>query len=139
MLDEGIAKDYRDRYLEFYRRVIPYIAPRYSYDHPFPDCWWTQELVDDLHSMGVGPIHLHPSCCDVRIGLIDTQWNLHYCNQTRIEIGNINGLTIPEIEKLIQSAPRSKIILLKNISKKCRSCPAIVTCKARCWMRQLQG
>jgi sulfatase maturation enzyme AslB (radical SAM superfamily) len=138
VLDSRIANVYRERYLEFFKQVIPAIAPRYSFDHPFPECFWTQDLIDELHQLGVGPVHLHPACCDVRIGLIDTEWNLHYCNQTRIELFNIKGLEIPKVNEMIQSAPGMKVDLVKSISEKCRNCPAVVTCKTKCWCRQLQ-
>jgi hypothetical protein len=139
LLNEDVAEQYRHRYLDFWKGTIQHINGRYEYDHPFPNCFFTQELIDELHRLQVGPVHESPSCCDRYIGLIGTDWSLTYCNQTRIHLGNIYRLIIPAINRLIQTAPAQKCGIVKQLSPKCAECPSVVTCKTHCWCRQLQN
>ena len=141
ILDEEIAKTYRKRYVNFLKNTFPFIYNRANVDHPIPHCFFTQEIISDLYEIGIGPIHLlnkYRPCCDQNIGLVNTDWSLEYCNQTRINLGNIKGKTIPEITKMLQLAPKMKYELVKTISEKCANCPAFSTCKAKCWCGQLQ-
>ena len=98
-------------------------------------------MVDSLHDLGVGPVHiLRPSCCDRIIGLISANGDLSYCNQTRIDLNiNVFDKNITQINQMIQKAPQMKVGLVKKLNKKCRDCPAVVSCKTGCWCRQMQS
>lgn len=123
--------DYRKLYVKFWKKVIAHVSMRCMIDHPFPHCFWTQQMIDELHGIDVGLIHqLKPNCCDRNIGLIDTDLNIQYCNQTRIPIGSIIGKTLLEVDRMIRTAPQKKMELLNS---RCQLCPSAVICKAACW------
>ncbi len=142
---EETLNQYRTNYLYFMQSVVPRLQQAevpYTYDHQFPTCFWTQEMIDGLNEYGISPIHLDPwtSCCDRSLGLLDTNFDLWYCNQTRIKIGNVlhkdgQPKDIQEVMKLIQIAPKIKEGRVSNYQWKCRQCPSLPTCKTACWYK----
>ena len=135
---------YRKAYMEGILDIIPHLRGAgfsYNFDHTFPSCFWTQEMIEELHNNDIGPVHLQrKSCCDTIIGLLDTNFDLWYCNQTRLKIGNAfvnkSPRSIEEIHRMIRDMPAVK---QRSLPEKCQRCPAITTCKSACWYMHTQG
>lgn len=132
--------DYRWNYIEAMKAIIPLLREyghTYSFDHTFPQCFWTQEMITELAEADIEPVHLmRQSCCDTILGLMDTNFDIWYCNQTRLKVGNafVNGKPrqIEEILRMLRDMPCKKCAELIG---KCRECPAQITCKSACWYK----
>ena len=140
ILDDRYLFEYRVRYVESLIKIISTLrryGHTYSFDHVFPQCFWTQEMIETLHSHDIDPVHLmRQSCCDTVLGLLDTNFDLWYCNQTRLKIGNVYDGDKPrpmdEIHQMLQKMPDEKCEVLTG---KCVNCPARITCKSACWFK----
>lgn len=144
IFDDATLDQYRNNYIHFMQSVIPRLKQNfipYNFDHTFPACFWTQRMIDELNKYNIGPIHLQrQSCCDTILGLLDTNFDLWYCNQTRIKIGNVlhkdgSPRNMQDILSTIQMAPRIKEGRVSNYQHRCRNCPSLPTCKTACWYK----
>ena len=143
---EATLDQYRNNYIYFMQSVVPRLKQAdipYSFDHVFPNCFWTQEMIDDLHRYNIGPIHLErQSCCDRILGLLDTNFDLWYCNQTRLKIGNVlkkdgRPKDLSEVYEVIQKAPMKKTKEVAKYQYTCRNCRSLTTCKTACWFQHV--
>ena len=133
LFNKKILKKYRRRYVDFFKTVKP---KKYSFDHPMPLCFWNQETIKELKKLDVKlAFQTNRNCCDLSIGLVDPDFVLFYCNQTRIKIGSVENKTIDQIEEMIQSAPQKK---LEHLGRPCSMCPASTVCKAACWFEHVR-
>ena len=76
--------------------------------------------------------------------MIDYDFELYYCNQTRIKIGSIledNGdvKTMDEINIMIQRGSRMKTNSIMELSEKCKECAVLASCKVGCYYNTLAG
>lgn len=143
-LFEGIRMmNYRKKYMHAIKMIVPRLKGlgySYSFDHIFPSCFWTPDMIADLHSSDIEPIHLQrQSCCDKILGLLDTNFDLWYCNQTRLKIGNVfvkgKPRKMEEIHRMLRDMPALK---QKALPEKCERCLAVTTCKSACWFIHTQ-
>jgi len=147
LFDNTKLEDYRKIWISAITEIIPEFKRRnigYSYDHVLPICFYTQEMIDELHRFSIDDLHASKiTCCgDQFMGLIDYNFDLYYCNQTRIKLGSIlneNGQpkTLPEIEEMIQRGSKIKSDSIKDISEKCSRCPVVAACKVGCYYNSL--
>ena len=99
-------------------------------------------MIDIFHAHSI-PLWEKVGCCSEYIlGLIDWNFDLHYCNQTRIKIGSVlnedgNMLSLPEINEMIRAAPQMKCQAVREYSEKCRNCNALPICKVGCYFNTL--
>jgi hypothetical protein len=138
---------YRKNFLYFMQNVIPrliQVGIPFGYDHHFPHCFWTQEMIDEQNKYGISPMHLDPavSCCDRTLGLLDTNFDLWYCNQTRLKIGPVlekNGepRDVQEVLKLVKNMPAKKCKEVSKYNYRCRNCRALPSCKTACWFNHV--
>jgi len=116
----------------------------FNFDHRLPMCFYTQEMIDEFHSVGLDKLHQETTTCcgDQQIGLIGYNFDIYYCNQTRIKLGSLldtngNPRSVEEINEMIQSASKIKVEQIKNISDKCHDCNVLATCKVGCYYNNL--
>jgi hypothetical protein len=141
IFDDRYLGEYRVRYIESLIQIIQALRAyghTYSFDHVFPQCFWTQEMIGALAEADIEPVHLEERrCCDKILGLLDTNFDLWYCNQTRLKVGNVfvNGKprTMDEIQRMLRDMPMQK--QQQVILDKCLNCPAQITCKTACWFK----
>jgi len=143
LVNEKIAEDYRKSWMKAMTTILPEINKRgipYGFDHYFPMCFYTQEMLDELHLHDIEGLHTERiSCCgDRHMGLIDWNFDLYFCNQTRIKIGSIldkHGypMLVPEIMKTLHKYSCVKTDNVKDLSEKCRSCGVVASCKTGCF------
>ena len=149
LFDDDILDRYREVWVKAITTIIPELKMRratYSYDHTLPMCFYTQDMLDELSSHGAEGIHYAKiTCCgDTTIGLIDYNFDLYFCNQTRIKIGSLlknNGdvKTMDEINDMIQSGSRIKTDSIIELSEKCEKCAVVASCKVGCYYNTLAG
>jgi sulfatase maturation enzyme AslB (radical SAM superfamily) len=144
IFDDKYLGEYRVRYIQSLIEIIEKLREHghtYSFDHQFPICFWTQDMIDDLQEADIDPIHNRQGCCDKILGLLDTNFDLWYCNQTGIKIGNVfvNGKprTMDEIHRMIRHMPNEKV--QQVTLDKCMNCPAQITCKTACWFKHARS
>jgi len=114
-------------------------------DHYFPLCFYTQEMIDKLARNGYeGLSLLKMGCCGERVmGLIDWNFDIYYCNQTRIKIGSLldsdgNPKYLQDILEMINKHGTGvKTIKIMEFSEKCRNCPSLSACKVGCFYNTL--
>jgi radical SAM protein with 4Fe4S-binding SPASM domain len=154
LFDDGTQEIYRERWMEAITTIVPNLIERgtnFNYDHVLPMCFYTQEMLDILHKI---PIHdnnslvdgihsLKITCCgDVQMGLILPNFDLYFCNQTRIKIGSLldeNGEPkyLHDIMRMIQPFSKIKTESVKNLLPKCKICPVVSSCKTGCYYTTL--
>jgi radical SAM protein with 4Fe4S-binding SPASM domain len=142
-------KSYRTTWVGVLSEIIPpltYWRIPFSYDHRLPICFYTQEMIDELHSENIDTVHLETiTCCGEQyMGLIDHNFDLYYCNQTRIKLGSIldddgNPKSIETIHEMIQVGSRVKLEQIIKLSDKCKNCTALPVCKVGCYYNILRG
>jgi hypothetical protein len=143
IFDDKYRDEYRTRYVESLCEIIPKLRDyghTFGYDHTFPQCFWTQEMLDKLHLKYITPPYLGRSrCCDTIIGLLDTNFDLWYCNQTHIKIGNmfVNGKPrkMEEITRMLRDMPGKKCA--EMCRTQCTECSAKTACKSACWFKHV--
>jgi len=119
LFDDNIMEKYRESYMKAVTVLIPQLGNQFfGYDHFFPTCFFTQEMIDTLHAYNVPAWEKTGCCSEYILGLIDWNFDLHYCNQTRFKIGNVlnedgNMLSLPEINEMIKTAPQMKCGIIK--------------------------
>jgi len=147
IFDEEMMKDYRKIWLDTLKKIIPSLngSPiSWSTDHRVPYCFFTQEMIDELNLLGLEHFHFEVSACTcASSGLIDTAWDLWYCNQTRIKLGSLikennELMRLPEIvNKYITPGHKIKTNCIKNLREKCKNCNALDTCRVGCYYNTL--
>ena len=146
--------DILNRYREIWVEAAKYLVPKMretggmnagKIDHSFPMCFYTQDMIDELAASGIEGLHMvKQNCCaETAMGLIDWNWDLYYCNQTRIKIGSIlndegKPKSMPEILEMINKKGTGiKTEKIIELSDMCRDCPALHTCKLGCFYNTL--
>jgi len=83
-------------------------------------------------------------CCGEKVmGLIDWNFDIYYCNQTRIKIGSLldsdgKPKYLQEILEMINKHGTGiKTIKIMEFSEKCRNCPSLSACKVGCFYNTL--
>ena len=147
LVNNDVAEEYRKSWMKAMIRLLPMLDTRgipYGFDHYFPMCFYTQEMIDELHLYGISDLHTaRISCCgDRHMGLIDWNFDLYFCNQTRIKIGSIlneNGrpMLVPDIMNILHEYSCVKTDNVKELSDKCRNCGVVASCKTGCFYNSL--
>lgn len=147
LFNDHILDQYRTVWVDALTRVIPQLRNReisFDYDHRLPICFYTQKMIDSLHSRGIDEAHvLTITCCgDQYMGLISYNFDIYYCNQTRIKLGSLldkggNPKSISDVEKILQAGSNIKTEAIKKISDKCRNCVVVASCKAGCYYNSI--
>ncbi len=147
LFDDEIMERYRESFVKAITTLFPQYfhvgANFFSFDHLLPKCFFTQEVLDVFHSHNLDDMHTLTGCCsEFLLGLIDWNFDLYYCNQTRFKIGSVldeNGkmLPLPKINEMIKTAPQMKCQAIKEYSPKCRNCKALPSCKVGCYFNTL--
>jgi radical SAM protein with 4Fe4S-binding SPASM domain len=147
IFDSETLERYRMVWVDSLIRILPLLDVHHAsvyYDHTFPLCFYTQEMLDRLVGVGgesarVSPMHDRRCCANVpMVGLIDCKFDLYFCNQTRIRLGSMldeNGALLPlsRIEEMVRDAPGIKIRAIEKLSPRCKRCPSLDLCKMGCW------
>lgn len=149
LFNDSELNSYRLVWVETVSKIIPQLSDRnlpYGFDHKFPICFYTQEMIDVFHKFNVDTIHQQTTTCcgDQQIGLIDYKFDIYYCNQTKIKLGTLldidgNPITLEELTDLIQSGSKIKTEQIKKKSDKCMECQALPSCKVGCYYNILKG
>lgn len=154
LFDDKTQDTYRKRWTEAITTIVPSVLERgnqFNYDHVLPMCFYTQEMLDILHKI---PIHNNNNqvdgshsqritCCgDVQMGLILPNFDIYFCNQTRIKLGSILDINgepkyLEDIMRMIQPFSKIKTESVKDLSPKCKVCPVVDSCKTGCYYTTL--
>ena len=147
LFDDEIMEEYRESFVKAVTTLIPqylHVSNQFfAFDHFFPTCFFTQEVIDVLHAHHVPAWEKVGCCSEYILGLIDWNFDLHFCNQTRFKIGNVldesgkKMLSLPEINEMIRTAPQMKCEAIREYSPKCRNCKALPSCKVGCYFNTL--
>lgn len=141
---------YREMWVDALKTLVPIMKRRglrWHLDHCLPMCFYTQEMINELQQYGLGEIFVQNTfcCSEGYLGLIATNFDLYFCNQTRIKLGSIlneDGTPkyIGEIEDIIRTAPAMKTLAVEGLSKKCGEyCTVLPLCKAGCYYNVLES
>ena len=143
LFDDNELNEYRKVWLDATKIVIPEFKSRkirWNTDHRFPICFFTEEMISELKSIGLYNLYNVLSCCKCeQIGLIDWNFDLYYCNQTRIKLGSVLNKSIPEINKMVDKAYNKKIDRIREINEKCKNCILINKCRVGCYYNKIKG
>lgn len=134
IFDEEEFNDYRKTWIEATKIIVPELNKRkmrWQLDHNLPLCFFTKEINYELEKLSL-PTKIFSSCKCVEIGLIDWNFDLYYCNQTRIKLGTILNKSIPELNEMVQNSREKKIDNIK-LNKKCQHCELINKCGMGCY------
>lgn len=146
-------EDTLNRYRKVWMKAATTIIPRMdelripvNVDHYFPMCFYTQDMINELAVHDMQGFHRlkHGCCAETRMGLIDWNFDLYYCNQARIKIGSIlndNGKpkSMIDIVKMInQKGTSIKTEKIMELSDMCRDCAALPACKLGCFYNTLE-
>ena len=154
LFDDEIQDNYRENWLEAITTIIPQLLNRgigFNYDHVLPMCFYTQKMLDKLHTVGVydnnnwidGIHSVKITCCgDVQMGLLLPNFDIYFCNQTRIKLGSLlddNGepKSIEALTEMLQKYSKIKTESVKELSPKCKVCPVVASCKVGCYYTTL--
>jgi len=154
LFDDDIQDNYRETWMEAITTIVPQLLHRgigFNYDHVLPMCFYTQEMLDRLHNNGVydnnnwidGIHSVKITCCgDVQMGLILPNFDIYFCNQTRIKLGSLlddNGepKSVEEVTTMLQKFSKIKTESVKELSPKCKVCPVVASCKVGCYYTTL--
>ena len=127
--------EYRETWMNATKIIIPELNRRkirWNLDHNFPLCFFTKEMESELEAMELNS-KIFTSCGCNETGLIDANFDLYFCNQTRIKLGSILNKSIPEINQMIEGSRDIKISNIKQLNKKCRYCEFINNCAMGCY------
>lgn len=147
LFDEKVVKKYRKSWLKAITTLVPIWRQEdrsHGFDHYFPTCFVTEEMLEELHKFNLSELgYVKLGCCSKEgLGLIDTDFNLWFCNQTRLPLGSIlddTGEIIPlyQIERMLQKSGRVKQDAIRELSEQCRNCKALEFCNIGCYYNAL--
>jgi len=155
LFDDETQEKYRKVWMEAITRIVPQFIKHglgFNYDHVLPMCFYTQEMLDELHNVPdvhennkfLDSVHsMKITCCgEVQMGLILPNFDIYYCNQTRIRLGSIldeNGepRIIPDIMEMLKKFSGVKTKAIKKLSPKCAKCAVVASCKVGCYYTTL--
>ena len=154
IFDDEIQESYRKTWIEAITTIAPRFMDRgvgFNYDHVLPICFYTQKMLDKLHEVPVHTLNsfvdgvhsLKITCCgDVQMGLILPNFDIYFCNQTRIHVGSLlndqgNPRAIWDIMQDLQKFSQVKTERVKDLSPKCKECPVVASCKTGCYYTTL--
>lgn len=146
LFDDKICDQYRKVWTKGIFTLLPILREMdvsYSFDHSLPMCFFTSDMIEELDRAGLPNINFDIGCCScLNLGLIDTNFDLWYCNQTKIKMGSTlkkDGTfkSMDEIVEMVASGPKKKTDSIAMLSDKCRSCTALPTCRAGCYYNTL--
>jgi len=147
LFDEESLNNYRKIYIDTIRKVIPELRARgieWSTDHSFPACFYTEDMMNQLNEIDLPQFQYGNICCSCpNIGLINSNWDFQYCNQTRLILGSVlkeNGelKTLEELQnEYITPAHKFKRDCIKNLREECKNCKALDTCRVGCYYNAL--
>ncbi|MGD9643051.1 MAG: radical SAM/SPASM domain-containing protein [Elusimicrobiales bacterium] len=139
-------KEIKTHYQEIWSKVLLEVKqylPGYLIDHPLPWCFYDNpELVFLATYSNIGGAVRNAFCgsgsYNSCAGLVTTNFDLYFCNQTWMKLGNIfhkNGepLSLFEVNTLIDEGVRKKVTALKDGHPECRDCKVLELCKGRCF------
>ncbi len=145
--DEKVLEEYRKVWIESTTYILPklrFAGIPYQYDHRLPMCFFTQEMIDTLHSHDLGTMHkeLTTCCGDEYMGLIGYDYEVSYCNQTRIKLGSLlkedgSPKSVSELNDMIRVGTMQKVEQITELSDKCKTCHALPLCKVGCYYNTL--
>ena len=149
IFDEDTLNAYREAWMKAVKSIVPRtrnIGFDINIDHSFPMCFYTQDMIEELARHDLEGLHMKKQncCAETRMGLTDWNWDLYYCNQTRIKIGSVlndegQPKLIPEIIEMINEVgTRIKVDKIKELASKCRDCAALAMCKAGCFYNTMK-
>jgi len=148
LFDDEIMEKYRESWMKAtltLTRPLEMEGRFFGFDHSFPMCFFTQDMLNTYHLHGMGNfVHKRTHCCsEFALGLIDWNYDLYYCNQTRFKIGSVlnedgNMKSLPEINKSLQLTGQVKCDMIKERSEKCKDCIVLPACKVGCYYNVLQ-
>jgi radical SAM protein with 4Fe4S-binding SPASM domain len=147
LFDDDILNKYRTAWTKSLTNIVPALLQQgthFGYDHNLPICFFTQEMIDDLHKHNIGNLYNARICCcgEITMGLIDYNFDLYFCNQTRLKIGSIlnregNPKTLDEITHMLQGITKVKADKISEMSDKCKECRVLSSCKVGCYYNAL--
>lgn len=147
VFDEETVKEYRKIYIDTLKQIVPElngIGIEWGTDHSFPICFYTQEMINELNLIDLTNFHFNTTCCTCpKTGLINSNWDFQYCNQTRIKLGSVlkeNGdlKTMIELQnEYITPSHKFKTECIKNLREECKNCNALDTCRVGCYYNTL--
>jgi radical SAM protein with 4Fe4S-binding SPASM domain len=147
VFDDVQVKEYRKIWLESIKQIIPRIKAEgidYRTDHSLPLCFFTGEMLDELNLIGLHNFQFINTCCACPdIGLIDWNWDLYYCNQTRIKLGSVlDEADEPKslqdlVNEYITPAYSFKTNCISNLREECKNCKSLNMCRVGCYYNTL--
>jgi len=147
LFDRKEMIEYRKIWMGAVLKLIPVLMEKqasYSFDRQLPICFFTQKMIETLEAHHITNINIAGTCCNcVPLGLIDYNFDLYFCNQTRIKLGSVinqDGTfkSMDEIRDMIKVGPSKKVTGIKKLSNKCKRCVSLATCKVGCYYNTLQ-
>ena len=141
LFDDTVMENYRKDWMKAITEIVPVLRERkilFDFEHYFPICFFTQGMIEELRRNNLEDLRLRITCCgETSLGLIDYNFDIYHCNQTRIKLGsmlddNSNPKSLEEVTAMLQNGPRLKLESIRKISDKCRGCGALPNCKVGC-------
>lgn len=147
LFDRDTMNRYRKVWMKAVTILVPELRKRrmdFGPDHALPACFFTPEMIDELAEIDCTHITQGQLICCYcsELGLIDTNFDLYHCNQTRIKLGSLlnddnSFKTMDEIREMIHVGPRTKISFIEQKSKACKDCPSLPVCRVGCYYNTL--
>ena len=147
VFDDKMLNEYRKIWMDSIKKIVPSLLAvpmNWQTDHSFPQCFFTQEMLEELNIIGLPNFqHTVSSCTCPHVGLIGANWDLHYCNQTRIKLGSVldeNGdpkSMTQLVNQYVTPAHKIKTESIKKLRKECKDCNALYVCRVGCYYNTL--
>jgi len=146
LFDDELADEYREVWVKALNIIIPIFVSEgvgFGFDHSMPRCFFTDEIIKQLPMGFKRMIPGFTTCCSkYGVGLVQANFDLYFCNQTKIKIGSMlddrgNPKSYPEIMKMVRKGPSKKICNMKELSETCKQCKWLKTCRAGCYYDHL--
>lgn len=146
LFDDKLGDQYRASWMKALDALIPVFVQmgvNFAFDHSVPRCFFTDEMLKQLDPGFVQMIPHFTTCCSrFGVGLIQANFDVYFCNQTKIKIGSMlddqgNPKSYPELLEMVSVAPSVKIKNMQIKSDKCSQCEWLITCRAGCYYDHL--
>jgi len=151
IFDDAIMGEYRINYSKALIKIwdlltkpVPY--SNVLFDHQFPYCFFTEDIITSIIKETADTKFLNQKGCGAQYGdcagLIKTNFDINFCNQTNIKIGNAfhadgTPLNAEELKVLLQNGILKKRERIKLLNPKCKECPAVDVCMVGCYYNAL--